>query len=299
MRRSTSIAAVAAALTLLTMAVLALPAVAVAADSQGSYAGTYTGVASGRDGGGKKGSTGVTVWVQVSGNTTTFTFRADKLPVVVSATGVSRTGANGKTVVPLSISESGIRGSGTMTFSVSKQRWLLYGAGSGKALEYKGKGKLVCWRVSTGVALPSTRTQITDLFSALTGGKPKTSEEVNNDAAGTSGSAGSSASPAPTAQPGADDPATAVAPAAAVAAGPDAPPPSSSVIDLASQEPPVVDMKKLSALGLLLLIVTMSLALGLSTPKGARLEANEPFIDQITREPFDPEHPDRPPKEGS
>lgn len=302
MRRSTGIAAVAAALTFLTTAVLALPAVAAAADSQESYAGTYTGVASGRDGAGKKGSSGVTVWVQVSGNTATFSFRVDKLPVVVSATGVARTGSNGKTVVPLSISESGIRGRGTMTFSISKQRWLLYGSGSGKALKYKGKGKLVCWRVSTGVALPSTKTQITDLFSALTGGKPKTSEEVSADAAGTSGAAGSSASPQPSPVPSGQPSAEAVSlapPPAAAAAGPDAPPPSSSVVDLATQEPPVDDTKQLSALGLMILMVTMSLALGLSTPKGARLEANEPFIDQITRQPFDPEHPDRPPKEGS
>jgi len=186
MRRSTGIAAVAAALTLLALAVLDLPAIAAAADSQGSYAGTYTGVASGRNADGKKGSSGITVWVQVSGDKTTFTFRVDKLPVVVSATGVARQGASGKAVVPLSISEAGIRAGGTMTFSISKQRWLLYGAGSGKALQYKGKGKLVCWRVSTGVALPSTKTQITDLLSALSGGKPKTSEEVNNDAAGSS-----------------------------------------------------------------------------------------------------------------
>jgi hypothetical protein len=298
MRRSTGIAAVAAALTLVTMAVLALPAIAAAADSQGSYAGTYTGVASGRDAKGKKGTSGVTVWVQVSGDKTTFTFRFDKLPVVVNQTGTSQSGASGKTVVPLSIDKSGIRGSGTMTFSVSKQRWLLYGNGSGKALRYKGTGKLVAWRVSTGVALPSTVTQITDLFSALAGGKPSTSAEMNAAAAGSSGAAGSSPSPEASGQPSGE--ALSVGPPAASAtAGPDAAVTASSVIDLAAQEPPVDDMKKLSALGLLLLIVTMSLALGLSTPEGAGLEANEPLLDQITRQPFDPEHPDRPPKEGS
>jgi hypothetical protein len=296
MRRSTVIAAVAAALAVLTMAVLALPAIAAAADPPGSYEGTYTGVASGRDAKGKKGSSGVTVWVQVSGDQTTFTFRFDKLPVVVSQAGTSQTGANGKTVVPLSINKSGIRGRGTMTFSVSKQRWLLYGTGSGKARQYKGNGKLVCWRVSTGVALPSIGQQFKDLFSALAGGKPSTSAEMNAAAVGGSSGAGTSPSPEASVQPSAE--ALSLAPpVAAATAGPDAAVAASSAIDLAAQEPPVDDMKKLSALGLLLLIVTMSLALGLSTPKEAALEANEWAIDGVAkaREPaVPPAEPDVP-----
>ena len=294
MRRSTGIAAVAAALTLLTMAVLALPMVAAAADAQDSYAGTYTGVGSGRNAKGAKGSSGVTVWVQVSGNKTTFTFRADKLPVVVSATGVARTGANGKTVVPLSIKQAGIRGSGTMTFSISKQRWLLYGSGSGKAVKWKGTGKLVCWRVSTGVALPSLNTQFDDLFSALRGSKPKTSVEVSADAAGSS--AATLPSPVPSTQP-TTDPASLAPPAAAAAAGPGAAVATTSMVDLASQKPPVDDTKQLTALGLTILILTMSLALGLATPKEAALSNTEPTIDLVSRWPHGTS-PDQPP-EGS
>ena len=286
MRRSTGIAAGAAALALLTLTVLALPVVAAAADADQSYAGTYTGVASGRNANGKKGSSGVTVWVQVSGDTTTFTFRVDKLPVVVSQAGTSQPGAGGRIAVPLSIDKMGIRAGGTMTFSISRQRWLLYGTGSGKALKYKGRGKLVCWRVSTGVSLPSTRTQFTDLLSALSGGKPRTAVDVSEDAAGSSSGAGTSASPEPATTP-APEPLSSAAPAAAAAAGPGAAVAATSVIDLAAQAPPVDDMKKLSALGLLLLIVTMNLALGLAKPAELGIEANEGVIDGIAtaREP--------------
>ena len=290
MRRATGIAAIAAALALLTLTLLTLPVVAAAADADQSYAGTYTGVASGRDAEGKKGSSGVTVWVQVSGDTTTFTFRVDKLPVVVSQAGTSQPGAGGRIVVPLRVDQMGIRAGGTMTFSISKKRWLLYGTGSGKALKYKGKGKLVCWRVSTGVALPSTKTQFTDLLSALSGGKPKTAVDVSDDAAGSSSGAGTSASPGASAQPS-PEPLSSAAPAAAAAAGPGAAAAATSVIDLAAQAPPVDDMKKLSALGLLLLIVTMNLALGLAKPAELGMEANEPLIDGIAtaREPVAPE----------
>lgn len=282
MRRSTGVAAVAAALTLLTVTVLALPVVAAAADAQASYAGTYTGVASGRNAAGKKGSSGVTVWVQVSGDKTTFTFRVDKLPVVVSETGRTQPGAGAGTVVPLAINKAGIRGSGTLSFRISKQRWLLYGTGSGKALKWKGTGKLVCWRVSTGVALPSTVTQITDLFSALAGGRPKTSVEVSDTVAGTSGGAGSSASPQPSPRPSAQ-PSSATVPAAAATAGPNATAAPSSIVDLAGQEPPVPDTKQLTALGTVILILTMSLALGLATPQQAGIGINDPDHEALHR----------------
>ncbi len=60
------------------MVVLVLPAIAAAAGSPaGSYTGTYTGVATGKNDKGKKGSSGITVWVQVNGDQTTFTFRVD------------------------------------------------------------------------------------------------------------------------------------------------------------------------------------------------------------------------------
>jgi len=53
----------------------------------------------------------------------------------------------------------------------------------------------------------------------------------------------------------------------------------------------VVDMKKLSALGLMLLFVTMNLALGLATPAELGMDVNEPVIDGIARarEPVAPE----------
>ena len=256
MRRSTGVAAVAAALTILTTALFALPD-AAAADAQASYAGTYTGVAGGHNTAGKKGSSGVTVWVQVAGDQVTFTFRLDKLPVVVTTTGTAQQGAGAGAVVPLTVNKPGIHGSGTLTFRVSKDRWLLYGTGSGKALKYQGTGQMTCWRVSTGVALPSTVTQITDLFSALGGSKPSTAVEVSDT------SAGSSASPEPSAQPTS----AAVPPPAAADAGPNATPASSSIVDLAGQEPPVSDTNKLTALGTIILVLTMCLVLGLLAPR--------------------------------
>jgi hypothetical protein len=268
MRRSTGVAAVAAALTLVLTVVLVVPAIAAAADPQGSYAGTYTGVATGKNDKGKKGSSGITVWVQVSGDETTFTFRVDKLPVVFSATGTSQAGPSGGTVVPLSVNEAGISGSGTMSIKVSRNRWLLYGVGAGKAVKYKGTGKLVCWRVSTSVALPSIKQQVKDLFGALMGRKASTSVEVTETAAGGGTEAGGGASASPTPSPSASpEPLSSAAPAAAAAAGPSAKVESASVVDVASQDPPVPDLKKFSVLGLLILLLTMALALGLATPK--------------------------------
>jgi len=267
MRRCTGAAAVAAALVLLTMVALALPVIAAAAGSQGSYAGTYTGVATGKNDKGTKGSSGITVWVQVNGDQTTFTFRADKLPVIFRATGTSQAGPSGGTLVPLSVNEAGIKGSGTISIKISRNRWLMYGVGAGKAVKYKGTGKLVCWRVSTKVALPSTKQQFKDLFGALLGQKASTSIEVTETAAGggtDTGGASASPTPSPSATP---EPPSSAAPAAAAAAGPSATVESASVVDVATQEPPVPDLKKLSALGLMMLLLTMTLVLGLATPR--------------------------------
>jgi hypothetical protein len=293
MRRSNGAAAVAAALVLLTMVVLALPAIAAAAGSPGSYAGTYTGVATGKNDKGKKGSSGITVWVQVNGDQTTFTFRADKLPVVFSATGTSQAGPSGGTLVPLSVNEAGIRGSGTMSIKISRNRWLLYGTGSGKALKYKGTGKLVCWRVSTSVALPSIKQQFTDLFGALVGRKASTSVEVTETAAGggtdTGGGASASPAPSPSASP---EPLSSAAPAAAETAGPSATVEPASVVDVAGQEPPVPDLKKFSVLGLMILLLTMMLVLGLATPKEVmHPEAAEREAQERDRRDWEARHP--------
>jgi len=282
MRRCTGVAAVAAALVLLTTVALALPVIAAAAGSPGSYAGTYTGVATGKNAKGTKGSSGITVWVQVNGDQTTFTFRVDKLPVVFSATGMSQAGSTGGTLVPLSVDEAGIRGSGTMSIKISRNRWLMYGVGAGKAAKHKGTGKLVCWRVSTGVALPSIKQQVKDLFGALLGQKASTSVDVTETAAGgatDTGGASASPAPSPSASP---EPLSSDAPAAAAEAGPSATVESASVVDVATQEPPVPDLKKLSALGLMLLLLTMTLVLGLATPQ--QISASDP-VDVLVFSP--------------
>ncbi|MEI6726122.1 MAG: hypothetical protein WCN81_07870 [Actinomycetes bacterium] len=291
MRRSARAAAAAAALTLVMTVVLVLPAIAAAA-SQGSYAGTYTGVATGKNDKGKKGSSGITVWVQVNGDQTTFTFRVDKLPVVFSATGTSQAGPSGGTLVPLSVNEAGISGSGTISIKISRNRWLMYGVGAGKAVKYKGTGKLVCWRVSTKVALPSTKQQFKDLFGALLGQKASTSVEVTETAAGgATDSGGASASPAasPSASP---EPLSSAAPAAAETAGPSATVEPASVVDVASQDPPVPDLKKFSVLGLMILLLTMMLVLGLATPKEViHPEAPEMDAQERDRREWEARHP--------
>ena len=300
MRRSARAAAAAAALTLVMTVVLVLPAIA-AATSPGSYAGTYTGVATGKNDKGKKGSSGITVWVQVNGDQTTFTFRVDKLPVIFSATGTSQAGPSGGTVVPLSVNEAGVSGNGTMSIKISRNRWLLYGVGAGKAVKYKGTGKLVCWRVSTSVALPSIKQQFKDLFGALLGQKASTSVEVTETAAGgatDTGGASASPTPLPSASP---EPLSSAAPDAAAAAGPSATIEPASVVDVAKQEPPVPDLKKLSVLGLLILLMTMTLLLGLATPRqldDADLEEELAFRQEWeARHPADQAPTDVPPAE--
>jgi hypothetical protein len=285
MRRCTGVAAVAAALVLLTIVVLVPPAIAAAAGSQGSYAGTYTGVATGKNDNNKKGSSGITVWVQVNGDQTTFTFRVDKLPVVFSATGTAQAGPSGGTVVPLSVNEAGISGSGTISIKISRNRWLMYGVGAGKALKYKGTGKLVCWRVATSVALPSTVQQFKDLLGALAGRKASTSVEVTEAATGgatDAGGASASPAPSPSASP---EPLSSAAPAAAAAAGPSATVEAASVVDVAKQEPPIPDWSKFSALLLMIFVLTMALVLGLATPRDAAADVlDDPYGDQRAEE---------------
>jgi hypothetical protein len=59
----------------------------------------------------------------------------------------------------------------------------------------------------------------------------------------------------------------AVPPPAAADAEPNATPASSSIVDLAGQEPPVSDTNKLTALGTIILVLTMCLVLGLLAPR--------------------------------
>ena len=164
-----------------------------------------------------------------------------------------------------------------MSIKISRNRWLMYGVGAGKAAKYKGTGKLVCWRVSTGVALPSIKQQVKDLFGALLGQKASTSVDVTETAAGgatDTGGASASPAPSPSASP---EPLSSDAPAAAAEAGPSATVESASVVDVATQEPPVPDLKKLSALGLMLLVLTMTLGTAVSGIGSLRICARPQF----------------------
>lgn|GEM_PF-2009421 len=158
------------------------------ADAQSSFAGTYKGSGTGVDKKGKKASSGATVWVEDQGDTVRFTFRFDRLPVVVAAEGPVLASKTGGTVVRVSIKESGIRGSATLSLIPKGQTWVLVASGKGKALTYEGSGRLACVRTTTGVDLPSTRKQVEDLFSALTGGVPASSTKGLKKGAGNGGS---------------------------------------------------------------------------------------------------------------
>lgn len=228
-----------------------LPTVAAATDEPSSYAGTYAGKAVGTNDKGSKGSSGVTVWVEDLGDQAKFTFRFDKVPVVLDATGKEEGGAKGAIAVRIAVDKMGIKGSATLVLIPSGQTWMLVAKGSGKALKYKGSGRLSAPRISTGVALPSTVDQVMDLFGALGGAKPTSSATPPGDSSDVLpglvrvASNGDFVVPKPTVTPVAE---VTVAPA--------------SIVAPAEAQPPSPDDAVLMATLVLVLMAVLGLALG-------------------------------------
>jgi hypothetical protein len=162
-------AAIAVTLLAFVLALL-VPAVAVAADAA-PWVGTYKGVAVGKDAKGKKGTSGVTVWVEDLGGSSRFTFRFDKFPVVVSRTTPNGGGLRGSQLMRISVNEQGVSGSGLIVVYPRNGNYLMAGKGAGKALGKQGTGRMGAVRTSTGVELPSIADQFSDLFGALLGRK--------------------------------------------------------------------------------------------------------------------------------
>jgi hypothetical protein len=171
-------AAVAAALLALGIALL-LPALAAAADAA-PWVGTYKGVAVGKDANGKKGRTGVTIWVEdAGGDSTRFTFRFDKFPVVISRTSPNDGGTKGSMLMGISVDEPGVSGAGLIVVYPKNGNYMMAGKGAGKAVGKQGTGRMGAVRTCTGVQLPSMTEQVKDLFTALISRKVKSSSSAS------------------------------------------------------------------------------------------------------------------------
>jgi hypothetical protein len=184
--------AVAAVLLALGISLL-LPALAAAADAAAPWAGTYKGVAVGKDAKGKTGKSGVTIWVEDLGGSTKFTFRFDRFPVIFSQTAPNDGGRKGSVLMGISVEERGVSGAGLIVVYPRNGNYLMAGKGAGKAIGKQGTGRMGAVRTSTGVQLPSMKQQVNDLFSAL----------LNRKVKSTSGTTGGSSDAAPAAGSGA------------------------------------------------------------------------------------------------
>ena len=180
-------AAIAVTLLAFVLALLA-PAVAVAADAA-PWVGTYKGVGVGKDAKGKKGTSGVTIWVEDLGGSSRFTFRFDKFPVVVSRTTPNGGGLKGSQLMRISVNEQGVSGSGLIVVYPRDGNYLMAGKGAGKALGKQGTGRMGAVRTSTGVELPSFADQVSDLFGALISRKVPSSSSGTSDAGPAAGAA--------------------------------------------------------------------------------------------------------------
>jgi hypothetical protein len=177
-------AAIAVTLLAFVLALLA-PAVAMAAAAAADAApwvGTYKGVGVGKDAKGKKGTSGVTIWVEDLGGSSRFTFRFDKFPVVVSRTAPNGGGLQGSQLMRISVNEQGVSGSGLIVVYPRNGNYLMAGKGAGKALGKQGAGRMGAVRTSTGVELPSFADQVSDLFGALISRKVPSSGGGSSDA---------------------------------------------------------------------------------------------------------------------
>lgn len=175
MRRSHAGAGLLAALILL---VLLLPARAGAADA--SYVGTYEGWGEGTGSGGGKATSKVTLWLQDLGDQVRVTIKAHRIGVAFDFEGPEQW--DGDTlVVPINVKKRGVKVNGTITVQPDGEDWILTGSGSGKVINYKGKGTVLAVRVATGVKVPGVGDQIKGGLEAIFGGPPE-AESAPNEA---------------------------------------------------------------------------------------------------------------------
>lgn len=277
-------AAVACALLALGLSLLA-PAFAAAADAP--WVGTYKGVGIGRDKKGKKATSAVTVWVEDLGGSTRFTFRFDKLPVIISRTAPNGGGLNGAQVMRISVNEAGVKGSAVIVVYPKDGNYMMAGKGAGKALGKQGTGRMGAVRTSTGVELPSFAEQVSDLFGALVAGKIKTSSSTSGGSGGSSGlppsvgtvlsdgdgvvevaSAGISPADDPT-EAGQDDPATVIKQAPDVVFVKAVVVEPASITDLAEARPPATTQTMLTVMVLVLVLSGVAALVGVG-PRARR-----------------------------
>lgn len=167
MRRSCRGAGVIIALVLLVP--LLVPALAGAADA--SYVGTYEGWGEGTGSGGGKATSKVTIWLEDLGDEVRVTIKAHRIGVAFDAVGPEQW--DGETlIVPINVKKTGVRVNGRLTVEPDGENWILTGNGSGKVVNYKGKGGVIAMRVATGVKTPELGDQIKGGIEAIFGGPP-------------------------------------------------------------------------------------------------------------------------------
>jgi hypothetical protein len=179
MRRSHAGAGLLAALILLVP--LLLPALAGAADD--SYVGTYEGWGEGTGSGGGKATSKVTIWLEDLGDQVRVTIKAHRIGVAFDFEGPE--GWDGDAlVVPIKVKKTGVNVNGTITVEPDGEDWILTGSGSGKVINYKGKGAVLAVRIATGVTVPGIGDQITGGLEAIFGGPPEAESAPEEATAG-------------------------------------------------------------------------------------------------------------------
>jgi hypothetical protein len=287
-------AAVAAALLAFAVCLLA-PTVAAAADAA-PWVGTYKGVAVGKDAKGTKGSTGVTIWVEDLGDSTKFTFRFDKFPVIISQTAPNDGGQKGSMLMGISVEERGVSGAGLVVVYPKKGNYMMAGKGAGKAIGKQGTGRMGAVRTSTGVELPSVKQQFSDLMSALlsrkvktTTGKPAGSSDatpvvspvdlVSDDTGTVYAAAQVTSEPAVTQEEA--DAAVKQSPTVVFVTATTVEP--ASVIDLAAAKPPATTQTVFTVMVLLLVLTVVAAVVSVGPkmrqPAAAPVSAGEPSSD--------------------
>ena len=74
--------------------------------------------------------------------------------------------------MPINVKKSGVKVNGRLTVEPDGENWILMGNGSGKVVNYKGKGAVIAVRVATGVKTPELGDQIKGGLEAIFGGPP-------------------------------------------------------------------------------------------------------------------------------
>jgi hypothetical protein len=159
-----------------------IPLLAIAAMGEGMpFTGTYQGMAGGQSQD-KKASRGVTVYVEQVAEKAKVTFLVAGFPAL-PVEGVPR--VTGETaLVPFTVDEMGVTGSGTLTFQREGGVWTLVGSGEGSAMGYDGTGEVAADRVSSDVAIPDAADQWMSAIKSLGGALTETTKTVPPPASG-------------------------------------------------------------------------------------------------------------------